>query len=194
MASPKLYAYFDITTGNLLAFSNEIRSEYEYKLEVTTEEYHRFVSGIERFNDWVVSRSKNVDCEFELVQKDKQHIFFKNNLFKKVTKGINVDTELIIQCDITSKSWVVFITDEFRQRVYDENTSTGIRYKKVDLYITVAGEPNFFLQQIFISIEQLIFDKQIIPFVSRYETDINKVDIFIKNSDFSSGIWDGVNE
>jgi hypothetical protein len=193
MASSKLYAYFDITTGNLLAFSNEIRSEYEYKLEVTKEEYHRFVSGIERFGDWVVSRSKNVDCEFELVQKDKQHIFFKNNFFKKVTKGINVDTELIIQRH-TSKSWVVFITDEFRQRIYDENNSTGIRYKKVDLYITVAGEPNFFLQQIFISIEQLIFDKQLIPFVSGYETDINKVDIFIKNSDFSSGILDGVYE
>ena len=46
MASSKLYAYFDIITGNLLAFSNEIRSEYEYKLEVTKEEYHRFVSGI----------------------------------------------------------------------------------------------------------------------------------------------------
>jgi len=193
MASSKLYAYFDITTGNLLAFSNEIRSEYEYKLEVTKEEYHRFVSGIERFGDWVVSRSKNVDCEFELVQKDKQHIFFKNNFFKKVTKGINVDTELIIQRH-TSKSWVVFITDEFRQRIYDENNSTGIRYKKVDLYITVAGEPNFFLQQIFISIEQLIFDKQLIPFVSGYETDVNKVDIFIKNSDFSSGILDGVYE
>ena len=193
MASSKLYAYFDIITGNLLAFSNEIRSEYEYKLEVTKEEYHRFVSGIERFGDWVVSRSKNVDCEFELVQKDKQHIFFKNNFFKKVTKGINVDTELIIQRH-TSKSWVVFITDEFRQRIYDENNSTGIRYKKVDLYITVAGEPNFFLQQIFISIEQLIFDKQVIPFVSGYETDINKVDIFIKNSDFSSGILDGVHE
>lgn len=191
MASPKLYAYFDITTGNLLAFSNEIRSEYEYKLEVTTEEYHRFVSGIERFSDWVVSRSKNVDCEFELVQKDKQHIFFKNNLFKKVT---NVDTELIIQCDIKRKSWIVFITDEFRQSVYDKNTNTGIRYKKLDLYITVAGEPNFLLQHIFVSIEHLINDKQIIPFVSRYETDINKVDIFIKNSDFSSGILDGANE
>ena len=37
MASSKLYAYFDIITGNLLAFSNEIRSEYEYKLEVTKE-------------------------------------------------------------------------------------------------------------------------------------------------------------
>jgi hypothetical protein len=193
MANNKLYAYFDIDTGNLLAFSNEIRNEYEHKIEVTTEEYHRFVSGIERFSDWIVSRSKNVDSEFELVQKDKQHIFFKNNLFEKIINA-NANTELIIQCDIKSKSWVIFITDEFRQRIYDENISTGIRYKKVELYITVTKEPNFFLQQIFISIEQLINDKQIIPFVSGYETDINKVDIFIKNSNFSSGIWNESNE
>jgi hypothetical protein len=190
----KLYAYFDIDTGNLLAFSNEIRNEYEYKIEVTTEEYHRFVSGIERFSDWVVSRSKNIDSEFELVQKDKQNILFKNNLFKKITKDVNIDTELIIQCDIKSKSWIIFITDEFRQRIYDENNSTSIRYKKVELYITVTREPNFFLQQIFISIEQLINDKKIIPFVSGYETDINKVDIFIRNPTFSSGIMDGANE
>ena len=110
MTSPKLYAYFDISTGNLLAFSNEIRSEYEYKLEVTKEDYHRFVSGIERFTDWVVSRTKNVDCEFELVQKDKQDILFKNNLFEKVTNNSNDNTELLVHCDRSIKSWIIIIT------------------------------------------------------------------------------------
>ena len=87
MANTKLYAYFDIDTGNLLAFSNELRSEYEYKLEVTTEQYHIFVSGIEKFSDWVVCRTKNIDCEFELVQKEKQNILFKNSLFERITSN-----------------------------------------------------------------------------------------------------------
>jgi hypothetical protein len=193
MASPKLYAYFDITTGNLLAFSNEIRNEYEYKLEVTTEEYHRFVSGIERFSDWVVSRTKNVDCEFELVPKDKQDILFKNNLFEKITNNSDNTTELTIQCDRSTKSWLIIITDDLRQRIYDEGL-TATRYKKVELYITFKNEPNLLLQQISIDIEQLIKDKKLIPFVSGYETDINQVDIFVKNSFFSYGIGKESNE
>jgi hypothetical protein len=193
MSSPKLYAYFDIDTGNLLAFSNEIRNEYEYKLEVSKEDYHRFVSGIEKFTDWVVSRTKNVDSEFELVQRDKQDILFKNNLFEKITNNSDDITDLTIQCDRSNKSWLVIITDEFRQRMYDEGI-IGTRYKKVELYITLANEPNLLLQQIIIDMDQLINDKKLIPFVSGYETDINKVDIFVRNPFFSYGIWNESNE
>lgn len=193
MSSPKLYAYFDIDTGNLLAFSNEIRNEYEYKLEVSKEDYHRFVSGIEKFTDWVVSRTKNVDSEFELVQRDKQDILFKNNLFEKITNNSDDITDLTIQCDRSNKSWLVIITDEFRQRMYDEGI-IGTRYKKVELYITLVNEPNLLLQQITIDMDQLINDKKLIPFVSGYETDINKVDIFVRNPFFSYGIWNESNE
>lgn len=193
MSNPKLYAYFDIDTGNLLAFSNEIRNEYEYKLEVSKEDYHRFVSGIEKFTDWVVSRTKNVDSEFELVQRDKQDILFKNNLFEKITNNSDDITDLTIQCDRSNKSWLVIITDEFRQRMYDEGI-IGTRYKKVELYITLVNEPNLLLQQIIIDMDQLINDKKLIPFVSGYETDINKVDIFVRNPFFSYGIWNESNE
>jgi hypothetical protein len=138
--SNKLYAYFDISTGTLLAFSNELRTEYEYKLEVTKEQYHLFVSGIEKFSDWVICRTKKVDHEFELVQKENQNIFFKNNLLEKITSNVNNPaTELTIHRDTFKKVWVFIITDEFRQRIYDENHISSIRYKNVEFYITVAN-------------------------------------------------------
>lgn len=194
MASSKLYAYFDISTGNLLAFSNELRNEYEYKLEVTKEEYHRFVSGIEKFNDWVVCRTKNVDYEFELVQKEHQNILFKNNLFVKIKNNSEVTPELIIHWDSFKKSWIFIITDEFRQRIYDE--TSNIRYKDVEFYITLANEPNMLIQHITINIDHLIQDKIVKLFVSEYELDIKKINIFIKNPSFSYGIqeWKEVNE
>jgi NAD-dependent SIR2 family protein deacetylase len=194
MANIKLYAYFDIDTGNLLAFSNELRNEYEYKLEVTKEEYHRFVSGIEKFNDWVVCRTKNVDYEFELVQKEHQNILFKNNLFVKITNNSEVTPELIIHWDSFKKSWIFIITDEFRQRIYDE--TSNIRYKDVEFYITLANEPNMLIQHITINIDHLIQDKIVKLFVSEYELDIKKINIFIKNPGFSYGIqeWKEVNE
>ena len=196
MASTKLYAYFDISTGNLLAFSNELRSEYEYKLEVSRELYHQFVSGIEKFSDWVVCRTKNVDYEFELVQKENQSILFKNNLFEKILNIPNIDTELTIHWDAFNKVWIVIITDEFRQHIYDENQISGIRYKDVEFYITLANEPNMLIQKIIIDIENLIQDKTVIPFVSEYESDIKKINIFIKNPFFSYGIreWKQQNE
>jgi hypothetical protein len=188
MLNPKLYAYFDISTGNLLAFSNELRNEYEYKLEVTTEEYHRFVSGIEKFNDWVVCRSKNVDCEYELVQKENQNILFKNSLFVKITNNSNATPELMIHWDSFNASWIFIITDEFRQRIYDENQKSNIRYNSVEFYITLANEPNMLIQSIKIDLETLIQDKTIIPFVSNYELDIEKVNIFTRNPFFSYGV------
>jgi hypothetical protein len=196
MTSPKLYAYFDVSTGNLLAFSNEIRTEYEYKIEVTKEQYHMFVSGIEKFTDWVVSRTKNVDFEFELVQKHQQSVLFKNNLFEKITNPAGDNTELTVHYDIPGKNWIVIITDEFRQRIYDETAQTGIRHKNVEFYITAANEPNLLIQQISIDIQKLIQDKTVIPFVSKYELDAKKINIFTRNPFFSYGIqiWDTINE
>jgi hypothetical protein len=189
MANIKLYAYFDIDTGNLLAFSNELRSEYEYKLEVTKEQYHRFVSGIEKFSDWVVCRTKNIDCEFELVQKEKQNILFKNSLFERITNNTNLTPELTVHWDAFKKVWIFIITDEFRQRIYSGDIrDSKIRYKNVEFYITVANEPNILIQQIKIDIENLIQDKTVIPFVSEYELDIKKVNIFTRNPFFSYGI------
>lgn len=197
MASPKLYAYFDIDTGSVLAFSNELRSEYEYKIEVTKEQYHRFVSGIEKFSDWVICRTKNVDHEFELVQKENQSMLFKNSLFEKITNNnSDLATELTIHLDAFKKVWVFIITDEFRQRIYDENHISGIRYKHVEFYITVANEPNMLIQTIIIDIQQLIQDKTSIPFVSEYELDIKKINIFTRNAFFSYRIqeWKETNE
>ena len=188
MAGNKLYAYFDISTGNLLAFSNELRSEYEYKLEVSKEEYHRFVSGIEKFTDWVVSRTKNSDHEFELIQKDQHSVLFKNNLFEKILYPPTDDTELTIHWDQTNRVWIFIITDDFRQRIYDENHISSIRYKGVEFYITVANEPNMLIQNISIDIQTLIQDKTVIPFVSNYELDIKKINIFTKNPFYSYGI------
>jgi hypothetical protein len=189
MANTKLYAYFDIDTGNLFAFSNELRSEYEYKLEVTKEQYHRFVSGIEKFSDWVICRTKNVDHEFELVQKENQSLLFKNSLLEKITSNSSsLTTELTIHLDAFKKAWVFIITDEFRQRIFDENHISGIRYKNVEFYITEANDPNILIQQVIIDIQQLIQDKTSIPFVSEYESDIKKINIFTKNPFFSYSI------
>lgn len=188
MASTKLYAYFDINTGNLLAFSNEVRTEYENKLEVSRDLYHQFVSGIEKFSDWVVCRTKNVDFEFELVQKENQRILFKNILFEKILNTPNVATELTIHWDAFNKAWIFIITDNFRQRIYDENQISNIRYKDVEFYITVANEPNMLIQKAIIDIQQLIQDKTVIPFVSERESDIKKINIFTRNPFFSYGI------
>jgi hypothetical protein len=196
MANNKLYAYFDITTGNLLAFSNELRTEYEYKIEVTPEQYHLFVSGVEKFADWVVCKTKNIDYEFELVQKQRQHILFKNNLFVKITNNSEIIPELTIHWDVANSIWVFIITDEFRQRIYDENQVSSIRYREMEFYITAVNEPNLLIQNIKIKIEQLIRDKVVIPFVSQHESDIKKIDIFIKDPFFSYRIqeWKQPNE
>jgi hypothetical protein len=196
MANNKLYAYFDITTGNLLAFSNELRTEYEYKIEVTLEQYHLFVSGVEKFADWVVCKTKNVDYEFELVQKERQHVLFKNNLFVKITNNSKIIPELTIHWDFANSIWIFIITDEFRQRIYDENQVSNIRYREMEFYITVANEPNLLIQDIKIKTEQLIRDKIVIPFVSQHESDIKKINIFIKDPFFSYGIqeWKQLNE
>jgi hypothetical protein len=196
MANNTLYAYFDIITGDLLAFSNELRTEYEYKLEVTKEQYHQFVSGIEKFSDWLVCRTKNVDHEFELVQKEYQHIFFKNSLLEKITSNPDTVSELTIHWDTFKKVWIFIITDEFRQRIYDENQISSIQYKDAEFYITVANEPNMLIQKVIVDIRQLIKDKTVIPFVSEYELDIKKINIFTRNPFFSYSVreWKKSNE
>ena len=66
----------------------------------------------------------------------------------------------------------------------------------MEFYITVANEPNMLIQKIIIDIQQLIQDKTVISFVSEYELDIKKINIFTKNPFFSYNIqeWKETNE
>ena len=103
---------------------------------------------------------------------------------------------MTIHWDTFKKEWVFIITDEFRQRIYDEHEISGIRNKNVEFYITVANEPNMLIQKIIIDIQQLIQDKTVVSFVSEYELDIKKINIFTKNPFFSYNIqeWKETNE
>ena len=60
----------------------------------------------------------------------------------------------------------------------------------------MANEPNMLIQKIIIDIQQLIQDKTVISFVSEYELDIKKINIFTKNPFFSYNIqeWKETNE
>ena len=66
----------------------------------------------------------------------------------------------------------------------------------MEFYITVANEPNMLIQKIIIDIQQLIQDKTVVPFVSEYELDIKKINIFTRNPFFSYNIqeWKETNE
>ena len=117
-------------------------------------------------------------------------------MLEKITSNTDSVPELTIHWNTFKKVWIFIITDEFRQRIYDENQISSIQYKDVEFYITVANEPNMLIQKVIIDIRQLIKDKTVIPFVSEYELDIKKINIFTRNPFFSYGIgkWKKLNE
>lgn len=188
MQHNQFYAYFDLDTGAVLAFANELRTEYTHKISVPYHQYQRFVNGTEKFSDWMVSRTAASDTEFELIEKHKQSFEFKNNLLRSVDVVQSTEADLMIHWDPANGRWIFVISDQCRQQLYDQHSSTGIRWGQVHYYITAADHINCVLQTVHVTVEQLILDKIIVPFASDLEHHIDKVQIHCSNTIWSHGI------
>jgi hypothetical protein len=186
---PTFYLYYDMTTGNLLALTNEKQTGYDYELIVPYEIYDKFVSGREQFKDWVVVRTKNPDVAsgMEIVPRNEQEIYFKNNVFEWIKDKPTEDTELSIHWAEFEKMWIFLISDSARQRLYDKEIT---KYEIV-FFVTLESDFDFLVRTIKFNISDLILDKVCIPFEKSLEYKIDKISISTRAifSSYGLSVW-----
>jgi len=181
--------YFDIKTGDILSISNEENNFYENGIVIDYPLYEKFVTGVEHFKDWTVTRTKNPDSEsgLEIVPKMQQELFFKNNMFEWITAKANKKTELIIHWVASDNMWIFLISDKVRQQYYDNKYPMGM----LTFFITMETDFDFLIRTITINVKDLVSDKVHVPFTTSIEENIDKISISTKSlfSSYGLTIW-----
>jgi hypothetical protein len=175
--SSKFYIHYDKITGEIFSASNEINSAYS-KVEITQEEYERFLSGTEKFHDYQVGLVKTADNQtvLALAQKFDQGYAFKNNVFEWIQNTPTKATECIVTWDKTNQQWVFSISKSCQARI-KENITTDI----LMFFVMLENDFNFLIRTITLNMQDLVsFDKIEKPFESRLEQDITKISIASK--------------
>ena len=181
--------YFDIKTGEILAISNEENNLYEQGIVIDYPLYEKFVTGVEQFKDWTVTRTKNPDSEsgLELVPKMQQELFFKNNMFEWITTKPNKKTELTVHWSPNESMWIFLISNKVRQQYYDNKYPM----ETLTFFITLETDFDFLVRTITINIKDLVLDKVCVPFITTVEEKIDKISISTKSlfSLYGLTIW-----
>jgi hypothetical protein len=168
--NPIYRLYFNLESGEILALSNEDRSEYDHNIIVSYEQYEAFITGREHFKDWSVINTKN---GVELIQKVFQGHTFRNNMFEWIIDPPTKSTDLVVHWDEYKKHWIFIISDNARQRYYDKKITTPI----VKFFITLQNDFDFLIRTIEIELKLLIVDKVIVPFEFNLESNIDQISI-----------------
>lgn len=181
--------YFDIKTGDILAISNEESSQYESGIIIDYPLYEKFVTGVEQFKDWTVTRTKNPDSEsgLELVPRMQQELFFKNNMFEWITDKSTKKTELTVHWSPNENMWIFLISNKVRQQYYDNKYPM----ETLTFFITLETDFDFLVRTITINIKDLVLDKVCVPFITTVEEKIDKISISTKSlfSSYGLTIW-----
>jgi len=181
--------YFDVKTGEILSISNEESSQYESGIVIDYPLYEKFVTGVEQFKDWTVTRTKNPDSEsgLEIVPRIQQELFFKNNMFEWITAKPTKKTELIVHWSPNESMWIFLISNKVRQQYYDNKYSM----ETLTFFVTLETDFDFLVRTITINIKDLVLDKVCVPFVSTVEEKIDKISISTKSlfSSYGLTIW-----
>ena len=177
LVSSKFYIHYDKKTGEIFSASNEIDSAYS-RVEITHEEYERFLLGKEKFSDYQVGLIKTTDNQtvLALAQKSDQGYAFKNNVFEWIQNAPDKTTECTVTWDKTNQQWIFSISKSCQERIKENITNDTLMF-----FVMLENDFDFLIRTITINMQDLVaFDKIEKPFESRLEQDITKISIASK--------------
>lgn len=168
------YAYYDKNSGQILEMTNEKKENNMYGIEVSYEEYDKFVSGVKKFDDYKIGYSTiNDKIILSIIPKTKDdNIMLVNNLLKCISEPPLKHTELIIEWNNNFKKWIFNISNQCKKRL-----KTEITPKNFIFFITLNNDFDFLIRTIIIDSTELISKSIEIEFNNKLEEDIKKITI-----------------
>jgi hypothetical protein len=174
---PKFYIHYDKKTNEIISASNEIDNAYS-KIEITHDEYERFLYGAEKFSDYQVGLIKTTDNQtiLALVKKVDQGYAFKNNMFEWIQDAPNKSTECTVTWDSINQQWIFSISKKCQDRIKENITTDTLLF-----FVMLENDFDFLIRTIPINIQELLtVDEVKRPFESHIEKDITKISIASK--------------
>lgn len=170
---PKYYVYYDKSTGEIFSVSNEKNPNYKNRLDVIFDDVKYLLSGDWKFIDYLVGYKKLVDdTVLSIIPKVDNDYAFRGGVFEWLQLS-NKETEVIVEWNGNMRCWAFYLSDAAK-RSYDD----GLLSPRLTFFITLEADLDFLIREIGITVQDLLNQPRIeIPFISKLETNINKISI-----------------
>jgi hypothetical protein len=159
--------YFDRNTKNILAITNESRTDFTDFFETDSKKVENFLAGKDNFNNYKIFL--NASNQFEIVSKIINQDLKASML---VNIGVsNADASMIIENDILNGQWKLSLKTEERDRLKE-----NIVNYKMTLFVTSSSNKNFLFRSITIDLNDIINKETVlVPHELTIETLPNKI-------------------
>jgi hypothetical protein len=174
---PMYYAYYDEKNGNILSVTNEKNAGHAAGIEISYDEFDKFVSGREKFSDFLIGHVRTPDNKtiLSIMPTSDQGYAFKNNIFEWITSPPLVSTELVVTWDANKRNWSFDISTECKDRLL-----TGVCPSKFIFFVMLSDDFDFLIRTIMIETSDLINGQVNVVFNSKFEDDITRISIASK--------------
>lgn len=187
LESSEFYAYYNKSTNELLAVTNEKINFYPDCISVTKEDYEKFVISKEPFSDYIVGYARTPDNKtvLALVQKSNQGYSFKNNVFEWITEQPDTDTELVVEWSASDSQWLFSLSESAKVRA----SKDLLEMPAIVFFVILENDFDFLIRTIIIELDKLIeADKYPVSFTTNLENRIDKISIASKITFQSYGL------
>jgi len=184
----KFYVHYN-DDGTILSVNNFRNDAYSLAIEITLEQHHRLVAGLEQFTDFrvgtIIDDKGNPSIGLIPTRIIEEHNF-KNRLLKWIDKDCH-DSDIDIHWDEFNDRWIFVASDVFRQKYYDNK----LPISDLTLFLTLGKDPNFLIKTFSIDLKKITYDKIIVPFETKWEKNIDEIAITtnLASINYALKIW-----
>lgn len=174
---PVYYAFYDEQTTQITSVSNEPPPQDVAGIVISYEQFDRFVSGVDKFHNYAIGYIKTPDNKtvLSIIPTGDQDYVFKNNLFEWIVEKPDDETELTVIWNKPTKSWCFRTSASSRTRL-----SSALAPKNLLFFVMLQDDFDFLIQTIEIPTENIISNDIEMPFISKFEENINEITISSK--------------
>lgn len=186
--TPHYYVYFN-DDKCVVAVTNVKNSNFEYFIEIDFNTYDRFITGIDKFEDFrigtVIDVSGNITQGLISCKRSIEHSF-KNRLLSWIEDD-NKSSDISIVWDEGNDQWMFGSSANLKKRFYGND----LPVTEILFFIILGNDPNFLVRTITINIKNLIDNPIVVKFNTTWERTIDTISITSNISDlgYSLNVW-----
>jgi hypothetical protein len=187
--TPRFYAHYDAVTNEIVSVNNFRHDGFTDAIEIDYVHYEKLILGHVKFNDFTIGTVIDSEGNPKLGLVSKyilEGLNFKNRLLKWIDKEIE-NSEIDVHWDEFNSQWVFNLSNEFRQKYYDNR----LPISTVSFFIILGNDPNFIIRVIDLEFSKLILDKVVVKFETKWEQDISRISLTasLASIKYSLKIW-----
>lgn len=164
--------YFDNITGDILAITNELNSEYLSHIEMHETQINEFLTGEKNYASYKVVYT--TPDEPKIVPKT--NIYDDGRILSRIKVGNNTEYNVQLENYLDDKKWGILINDLDREAIKKHQINSVLEF-----YVSLSKNPGFLIRTFTVNSLELANNRRLfVDHLSKLETESNNITVYTK--------------